>query len=117
MKQEPHIQRAFTVNADEQAIRTRLLEGMKMSGFKLASEDDSELKFKRGSHFASEPNSQIYVTIRFDPVKRNHLIAFLKAFVLVQMFWVCKGGRELTSITIQFCLSSSKLLLAVIRRI
>ena len=71
------MQRTFTVIADEQAVRTRLLDGMRRLGFKLISEAESELQFVRGSAFASEPNHRMYVTVRFDLDNRHQLTAVL----------------------------------------
>ena len=59
----PEVERAFTVNDDEQIVRARLLNRMKKLGFKVISEND-ELKFKRGSPFADEPSYRMYITVR-----------------------------------------------------
>ena len=79
-------ERAFTANADDQMVRTRLIDGMRSLGFRLDSENDSEVKFRCGSIFADEPSHRMYLTVRFDSDNHRHLVAVLRPVVWLGVF-------------------------------
>jgi len=53
------------------------MSGMKKLGFSIWLDREHELEFERGSGFADEPSSRMYVKIRFDPPNRRQVIVVL----------------------------------------